>query len=291
MPIGVDKVEEFMSSQDGFIGRVVAPKERLGEAWWFVFQGDMLLVRNGPVTIPCLVDSAELELPILREHYLGSLHGRDCYAVEVPKDVAPPSGMSFEGLRQVYGQVDEALYAVAGRAVQIINWDRMHQFCGCCGIRTRPHPTERARECPQCGSLYFPRLAPAIIVLVERGHEMLLVRSRRFTTAMYSTIAGFVEAGETLEEAVVREVWEESGITIDNLHYFGSQSWPFPNSLMIGFTAAYRSGEIRIAPEENLDAGWFTVDRLPNQLPSRMSIARRLVDSFLEKQSPQEGAG
>ena len=174
------------------------------------------------------MDFAELGLPVLRQHYLGRLDSWDCYTVELAEGIIPPEGMTFEGLRQVYGRMDEDLFWVAGRAVQIIDWDRTHQFCGRCGIRTKLHPTERAKECPQCGLLYFPRLAPAIIVLVERGHEMLLARARRFPTAMYSTIAGFVEPGESLEEAVVREVKEESGITVRDIRYFGSQPWPFP---------------------------------------------------------------
>jgi NAD+ diphosphatase len=184
--------------------------------------------------------------------------------------------------------MDEALYALAGRAEEIIDWDRTNQFCGRCGGRTRTHPTERAKECARCRFLHFPRLAPAVIVLVERGDEMLLARGRRFTTDIYSTIAGFVEPGETLEEAVVREVWEESGITVNNIRYFGSQPWPFPNSLMIGFTATYASGEIKSDNEENLDVGWFTVNRLPAKLPGKISIARRLIDSFLEKQTRRQ---
>ena len=155
-------------------------------------------------------------------------------------------------------------------------------------IRTKLHPTERAKECPQCGRLHFPRLAPAIIVLVERGHEMLLARARRFPTVMYSTLAGFVEPGETLEEAVVREVKEESGITVKDIRYFGSQPWPFPHSLMIGFTAVYESGEITLGDEENIDAGWFSADNLP-PLPGKISIARKLIDWFLEKQGKLPG--
>lgn len=273
----------------GFIAGVVAPIEKLEKAWWFAFLEDKLLIQQElPITIPCLVDFAELELPVLREHYLGSLDGCGCYTVEVPKDIAPPRGMSFEGLRQLYGQLDESLFLVAGRAVEIIEWDRTNQFCGRCGVRTRSRPRERAKECPRCGFLSFPRLAPAIIVLVERGDEMLLVRGRRFTTDMYSTIAGFVEPGETLEETVVREVWEESGIIVNNIRYFGSQPWPFPNSLMIGFTAVYASGQIESDNEEILDVGWFSVKHLPAKLPGKISIARRLIDSFLEKHTQRQ---
>ena len=276
-----------MAESQGFIHRVVAPKEKLGAAWWFAFQEDRLLIRaqSSKITVPYLVDFAELGLPVLRQHYLGSLDGRNCYTVEVPKETLAPAGMAFEGLRRIYGGMNEDLFSVAGRAVQIINWDRAHQFCGLCGAKTRAHPTERAKECIQCGFLHFPRLAPAIIVLVERGHEILLARARRFAEAMYSVIAGFVEPGETLEEAVIREVREESGITVKEMRYFGSQPWPFPHSLMIGFTASYASGQIIVGDEENLDVDWFTADRLPACLPNKMSIARKLIDWFLEREA------
>jgi NAD+ diphosphatase len=268
-----------------FVSGVVPPKEKSEAAWWFAFQRDKLLVHpeSSQAAIPCLADFIELGLPVLSQHYLGRLGSRDCYAVEVPDGITPPQGMIFEGLRQIYGKIDEDLFSVAGRAVQIIDWDRTHQFCGRCGVRMKTRPTERAKECPQCGLLHFPRLAPAIIVLVERGPEMLLARGRRFSTAMYSALAGFVESGETLEEAVIREVREETGISVKKIRYFGSQPWPFPHSLMIGFTATYAAGQITLGDGENLDVRWFTADNLP-PLPSKISIARKLIDSFLKKQ-------
>jgi NAD+ diphosphatase len=266
-----------------FIHGVTAPKERTEAAWWFAFQKDKLLIRqeSSHTDIPCLDDFAELKLPILRQHYIGSLDGRHCYAVEVSEGIKPPQGMTFEDLRQTFAGIREDLFSIAGRAIQIIDWDRTTQFCCNCGVRTRLHPTERAKECPECGLLQFPRIDPAIIVLVERGSEMLLARSRRFSVPMYSVLAGFVEPGETLEEAVLREVKEETGITVKDIRYFGNQSWPFPHSLMIGFTATYAEGQITL-DHENIDAGWFTADNLPS-LPSKMSIARKLIDWFLEK--------
>ena len=269
-----------------FVSLVVPPKERpAGPAWWFVIRQDMVLVQqeSGAPTIPMLKNINELGLETLRQHYLGRLGGNDCFAVEVPKGAGPPIEMRFEGLRQIHALMGEMFFSLAGRALQIIDWDRTHQFCGRCGHKTRTHPTERAKECPECGLLQFPRLAPAIIVLVQRGREVLLARSRRFENPIYSTIAGFVEPGETLEEAVVREVKEETGITVNGIRYFGSQPWPFPHSLMVGFTANYANGEITLGDGENLDAQWFTADRLPN-LPSNMSIARRLIEWFVETQ-------
>jgi NAD+ diphosphatase len=268
-----------------FVSLVVPPKERSEPAWWFVIQEDKLLIQqeSSGVTIPRLVDFTELALPILRQHYLGRLNGQHCYAVEVPETVAPLRGMTFESLRQLYGQINDDHFSIGGRALQIIDWDRTHQFCGRCGSRTTTHHTERAKECPQCGLFHYPRLAPAIIVLIQRDRAILLARARRFSTTMYSTLAGFVEPGETLEEAVLREVREESGITVKDIRYFGSQPWPFPHSLMIGFTAKYASGQITL-DEENIDVRWFTAENLPPQLPSKMSIARQLIDWFLENQ-------
>ncbi len=268
-----------------FISAIVPPEERSGPAWWFAFQENKLLVYEEPsgVNLPLLADFSELGLTPLSDHYLGSFDKRPCYAVEVAEGTIPPAGMTFEGLRQLYGRLDEDLFWIAGRAVQIIDWDRTHRFCGRCGTPLRTKSTERAKECPQCGLLHFPRLAPAIIVLVERGSKLLLARSRHFMPGMFSVLAGFVEPGESLEEAVVREVKEEVGVNIKDIKYFGSQPWPFPHSLMIGFTAAYAGGEITIDDAEIEDAGWFSVDHLP-RIPGKISIARKLIDWFLAKQ-------
>jgi NAD+ diphosphatase len=268
-----------------FISGIVPPAEKKRPAWWFAFQGSKLLVYQGSdsVSIPCLIDFSELGLVASSQHYLGHLGDRDCYAVELAEETTLPPGMTLEGLRQVYGRLDETLFWVATRAVQIVDWDRTHLFCSRCGTPLRTKKTERAKECPSCGQLHFPRLAPAIIVVVQRGHELLLARSRHFLPRMYSVLAGFVEPGESLEEAVAREVKEEVGIDIKDIKYFGSQPWPFPHSLMIGFTATYAGGEITLDDSEIEDAGWFTADHLP-QIPGKISIARKLIDWFVEKQ-------
>jgi NAD+ diphosphatase len=274
-----------MEKEKRFISRIVPPSKRTGPAWWFAFHGAQLLIYHGSgsVSIPCLVDFAELGLITLSQNYLGRLDNRDCYAVELAEDAALPPGMALEGLRQVYGRLEEALFWVATRAVQIVDWDRTHLFCGRCGTPLQTKRTERAKECPRCGQLHFPRLAPAIIVLVERDRELLLARSRHFLPGMYSVLAGFVEPGESLEEAVVREVKEEVGVDVKDIQYFGSQPWPFPHSLMIGFTATYAGGEISLDDSEIEDAGWFTADHLP-QIPGQISIARKLIDWFVEKE-------
>ena len=208
--------------------------------------------------------------------YLGVLDGRHCWSVGVDVD-----GDGFVDLRLLYGSVDETTWTVAGRAVQLVAWDRTHRYCGRCGTPTEPAPGERAKRCPACGLLAFPRLAPAVIVLVTRGDdEVLLARNANFPAAMYSTIAGFVEPGETLEEAVRREVKEEVGVELDDVRYFASQPWPFPHSLMLGFTATWAGGDIEIDGREIADAQWFRRDALP-MIPPPMSIARRLIDSFV----------
>ena len=268
-----------------FSPAVVPPGEREEPAWWFAFRGNELLVRQDSesVSLPSLRDFAELGLPHGGEHFLGRLDGRACYALDIPEGTQAPRGMTYEGLRKVFGRLEEGLFWVAGRAIQIVEWDRTHRFCGRCGATLRNRTQERAKECPQCGLLQFPRLAPAVIVLVERGNQLLMARSRHFAPGVYSVLAGFVEPGETLEEAVKREVREEVGVEVKDIRYFGSQPWPFPHSLMIGFVAQYAGGEIRINAEELEDAGWYTADRLPGQ-PGKISIARRLIDYFREKQ-------
>ena len=267
-----------------FIAGIVPPAERKGPALWFAFQGNNLLVSedSSSVTLPPLKDFSELGLPVLSQNYLGLLEDRPCYAVEVPENSAPPAGMAFEGLRQVYGRLDEDLFWIAARAIQIVDWDRTHRFCGRCGAPTEAQKAERAKKCSKCGLLHFPRLAPAVIVLIERGDQLLLARARRFPTVMYSVLAGFVEPGESLEETVAREVKEEVGLSLKDIRYFGSQPWPFPHSLMIGFTATYAGGEISLDDNEILEAGWYTVDNLP-PLPGKISIARKLIDWFIAK--------
>jgi NAD+ diphosphatase len=214
-------------------------------------------------------------------HYLGELDGVDCWAVALPDDVDLPEGASLSGLRQLLARADDELFGLAGRALQIVGWDETHRYCGRCGSPTERLTGERAKQCPACGHLAYPRVSPAVIMRVTRGDEILLARGRRFPQPIYSTLAGFVDPGESLEECVVREVREEAGIEITNLAYFGSQPWPFPHSLMVGFTAEHAGGELRIDEEELVDAGWYPRDELP-LLPPHGSIARRLIDDWLE---------
>ena len=249
---------------------------------WFAFRGDRMLVRDGEAPSRLAGNPAALGLDVLFEEEIGVLEGRRCFAVEVEGEA--PAGFSFQDLRSLFGVLDERSFMMAGRATQVITWNVMHCFCGCCGTRTdQGVETERfSRICPKCGALYFPRLNPAAIVLVHRADEVLLARAPQFPEGMYSTLAGFVEPGETVEQTVAREVREEVGVEVKNITYFGSQPWPFPNSLMVAFTAEWAGGELSIEPLEVEDAGWYKADELP-QLPPKISIARAMIDDFAER--------
>ena len=280
-----------------FIPGIAPPPVQSEPAWWFAFVGNKLLVRlEGTVShVPQLISLKEIGLVPIRTQYLGTLDDQPCYSAELPKDalaqlneVIAPDGMSLRGLRELYGTLDEDLVVLSGRAIQIVEWDRTHQYCGHCATGTTQLPNERAKRCPKCGLVNYPRLSPAIIVLVSRGEELLLGRAHRFPPGMYSVLAGFVEPGESLEETVMREVREEVGIEVKDIRYFGSQPWPFPNSLMIGFTATYASGDIIIEPQELVDAAWFNKDNLP-QIPPKLSIARKLIDWFVSTPRPTDG--
>jgi NAD+ diphosphatase len=272
--------------------------ETPGEGHWFVFRGDQLLVEMGPLERASddprvRARPAWARLPLQQNHkwlgsaplrclYLGSLNGKQCWAAELPREAAAPAGMSWEGLRTLFSVLDDAHFALAGRALQLIDWDRTHQFCGRCGTRTEPQREERVRVCPACKLSAYPRVAPAVMALVKREKQILLARGPHFPPGMYSALAGFVEPGESLEQCVAREVAEEVGVQISNPRYFASQSWPFPHSLMIAFVCDWLSGEIRPQAGEIEAANWFEVLQLP-KLPSKISIARRLIDAVVDE--------
>jgi len=272
-----------LATPDRFTALVTPPADRTAPALWFAFQGAQILVLRDEqsASLPRADDMRDLGLSPKRSQYLGTLGEQHCYACELEEGSAAPDGMHWSGLRALFGAIDDSLFAIAGRAFQIVDWDRSHQFCGRCGTPIQIKSNERARECPSCKQVHYPRIAPAMMALVRRGRELLLARSPHFPPGMYSALAGFVEPGETLEQTLVREVREEVGIEVANVRYFASQPWPFPHSLMIAFNADYAGGEIRPEPGEIEAADWFTLDRLPQALPSKISISRRLIDASL----------
>jgi NAD+ diphosphatase len=268
----------------GFLAEIDLEAQPDESALVFVFHEGRLLVRRGedradPVTY---ADVAPLLEGAIARIYLGRLDDRPCFAIPLPVEPESPPDHAFMGLRELFGQLEEPIHGVAGRAFQIVEWYLSHAFCGRCGSQTELAAGERARGCPNCGATYFPRINPAVIMLVERAGRMLLARNKLFRGPFYSCLAGFVEPGESLEEAVAREVLEEVGIEIEGITYSASQPWPFPSQLMIGFYARHRSGEITVQDSEILDAGWFGPDALP-QVPGRFSLARQLIDGFVEK--------
>lgn len=216
---------------------------------------------------------------------LGRFEERDhvCIALDnnLSKDSLPPE-FKAAGLRAWFGVLNDTALSIAMRAVQVVEWDRTHQFCGACGSPTTASGSERAKHCKPCGLTMYPRMSPAMMVLITRGRQLLLGRGVNFPPGRYSALAGFLEAGETIEQAVHREVMEEVGVRVQNLEYFHSQSWPFPNSLMIAFRAEYRDGELDFDPDELADAQWFDIDDLP-ALPPRLSIARALLDETIQR--------
>jgi NAD+ diphosphatase len=241
-----------------------------------------VVVRDGQVVL--LDQDPDEVAPGAVRQLLGVLDGAACWAVDLDGDGSPD--VVVEGLSPLmglYGRVDDVRWTLAGRAVQLVEWERTTRFCGRCATPTEPSPGERARRCPACGLLAFPRLSPAIITLIEREDgRALLARGRAFPVPMYSCVAGFVEPGETLEEAVRREVGEEVGVELADVRYVASQPWPFPHSLMIGFEATWGAGDIVIDDVEIVDAQWFEPDDLP-MIPPPMSIARTLIDRWLDR--------
>jgi NAD+ diphosphatase len=263
-----------------FTPRIAPAGPVTGTVLWFIFRDNQILVQMSDTAagLPPCADPTDLGLITVRRQYLGLLGTQHCFSAEVAAGTEVPAGLAWSGLRALFGQIEDGLLAVAGRAVQIMDWDRSHQYCGRCGTPTEPSATERARTCPGCGEVYYPRIAPVVMALVRDAERLLLARSARFATGMYSALAGFVEAGESLEQCLAREVREEVGVEIANPRYFSSQSWPFPHSLMIAFNCDYAGGEIRVDPAEIETARWFDVDDLPG-LPNPLSIARRLIDA------------
>ena len=268
----------------GYTAAVHPPAAKPERSLWFVFRGAELLVTVPPaIALPYCTHPNILGMIPQRIQYLGVLGEQHCFSAELAPDAQAPQGWVWQGLRGLFGALDDAQFALAGRALQIVDWDRTHQYCGACGSPTAARASERSRECPACGLVAYPRLAPAVMALVQRGRELLLARSPRFAKGVYSALAGFVEPGETLEQCLEREVHEEVGIRVRQVRYFASQPWPFPHSLMIAFLADFESGEIRIDGDEIEDARWFDIENFENlpRLPARISIARKLIDAAI----------
>lgn len=248
----------------------------------FVFQNNLLLVekKGNDLNIPKSRLEELLPGKISFSRFMGSYQNIPCHLVELENDFTPSHTHTWKNLRDTYPHLDHDLYLLASKAIQLIHWNSETRFCGQCGSPTNEHPTEYAKTCPACDFVAYPRLSPVVIMTIEHQDEILLGRAPHFPKGMYSPLAGFVEAGETLEEAVAREVKEEAGIAVNNIRYVTSQSWSFPHSMMLGFRSDYVSGEIVIEQEELEDVQWFHKNSLP-VLPSPISISRYLIDCYL----------
>ncbi|MBD3242416.1 MAG: NAD(+) diphosphatase [Chitinivibrionales bacterium] len=249
----------------------------------FIFHGNRLLVRReGVRLVPA--DTHEAVRLELRERSRCALENFSpikgvAVAVAEPSALEPP--YELHSLRSLLTVFDEKLATEAGTAYHLLAWDSRSRFCGACGGRTAPKAGTHGRECGECGQVFFPRLSPAAITAVLHDNRILLAHNKRFPEGVYSLIAGFVEPGESLEDCVRREVREETGVRVNRIAYFGSQPWPFPDALMIGFTAQYHSGDIVADGDEIEDARWFTADSMP-RIPGPGSISRRIIDWFVQ---------
>jgi NAD+ diphosphatase len=263
-----------------FVPEAAWPVEE-GPGLWFAFRGRDLLVLEGD-RVPRVASLQALGLSAVRVQRLGRLRGEACFSAELAADAVPPAGGAFRPVRELLAVLEPELGRAASRAVQIVEWDRTHQFCGACGTTTAHDPRTRARVCgnPACKLSQYPRLSPAVIVAVERGPEILLARSPHFPSGLFSVLAGFVDPGESAEDAVHREVFEEVGVRVTNLRYFGSQCWPFPHSMMLAFQADYAGGTLTPDPEEIEAAGFYRADALPSIRPGLISISQWLIQDF-----------
>lgn len=269
-----------------FVPSLVLPEAYDGEMAWFAFRGHDLIVRDpgdgGFVEVPIAQGLSELGLCAVRTQVLGHFDGRPACSAEIDPAAKLPPGYSAYSLRRLFGRMDPAVIDVAGTAYQVQYWDKNHQVCSACATVLDVRSGSRCKICSKCNIEYYPRIAPAMIVLVEDGDLILLARHARLPPGMYALIAGFLEPGETLEQCVAREVLEETGIEVDNVTYFSSQPWPFPHQIMIGFFARRSGGELRVDSTELEDARFFHKDELP-MLPPPITVARHLIDAWLER--------
>ena len=251
--------------------------------YYFVFCKDTLLLEqqpDGTMTIPCREEpptDVRAWTHLMTVTPMADGTPVVTYAIDTP----PTDDQTFTllPLRQSYYKLERELYLKAGKCQELLYWDQNTRFCGVCGGQMKMS-TDISKRCEECGKEVWPQLATAVIVLIHRGDEVLLVRAKNFRTDFYGLVAGFVETGETLEEAVAREAMEETGISIKNIRYFGSQPWPYPCGLMVGFHADYAGGDIHLQRSEIAKGGWFRRDNLPT-IPEKLSIARMLLDDWL----------
>ena len=253
------------------------------QSWWFVFYKDQLLLEkkeNGTSALPY----GEIPPITIKEkttvHTITTLEGKTCKSFSLSSPFEESAQYVMTGLRASYDYLPLSHYQVAGKAHETLHWDRNSRFCSACGTPMEQQ-TPIMKKCPECGNEMYPPVSTAIIVLIRKGKEILLVHARNFRGTFHGLVAGFLETGETLEQCVEREVMEETGLRVKNITYFGSQPWPYPSGLMVGFIADYESGEIKLQADELSSGAFYSKDNLP-EIPRKLSIARKLIDWWLE---------
>lgn len=253
---------------------------------WLIFQNDQVLFirRQNSLELPSAKDLSSINPHIIRKHLLGHFNKTEIHCADILHQHLPTNIFESLPLRSALDHLGDDWYSILTKAFTIINWDRNHQHCGRCGEPTLHKPFTFERFCTGCSITFYPRISPSIIVLIRRDDQVLMARGRHFKPGIYGLIAGFVEAGENLEDTIHREIFEETQISVKNLQYFGSQVWPFPDSLMLGFFADYHSGTLNIDNDEIEDAGWYRFDELPGRPSSNISIASKMLNHFIAEQ-------
>lgn len=261
------------------------PPQGEGKGLMLVLWGKKLLMKptkDGP-RLPTTEDVRGAVPGIGPGEYIGRYGGSGCFCARADDSAAPPAGLEPVEFQELSARTgDTGLFFLAGTANHILHWERVNRYCGRCGHPMADKADERAKQCPACGNVVYPRISPATITAVFRGDEILLAHNRNFKEDVHSLIAGFVEPGETLEQCAAREIREEVGIRVRNIRYFSSQPWPFPDSLMVAFTAEYESGDIAVDGVEIAKAAWFGAGRLP-QIPSADSIAGKIIRWYRDR--------
>lgn len=264
-----------------FSNNLSIPEQKIDSAYWFIFNKQKLLIltENNLKFIPYLESLEKFSFNIIAKQYLGTLDNKHCFAVEVEDEIINMENYSFYDLRMLFSILDQEVFQIAKKAMHLLSWDIENKFCSKCSGKLEFSSNEISKICKNCQATYYPKISPAIIVAVIKDNKILLARAKHFSTGRFSVLAGYVEPGETLEQCVKREVKEEVNIDVKNIKYFSNQDWSFSNALMIGFTAEYAGGEIKVDDKEIAEADWFSVNNLP-EFPGKISISYQLIEWF-----------
>ena len=265
-----------------FISDAKFPKGNREEDLWLIFKDKQILIKEnkGRIITPTFKDVKNFIDGLETKYHLGELNGIHCFCGEINSCVETDGEYELISLRQGAAVIDKDIFPIWGRASQIIHFHKTNKYCSVCGAENKISENEFSMECSSCKYTTYPNVCPAIIVGITNGDKILLANNKNFPEGLHSVIAGFLDVNETLEDCVKREVLEEVGIKVKNIKYFDSQPWPYPNSIMIGFTAEYESGEIKVDGDEIVHAAWYKKDNLP-MIPDETTIARRIIDSLL----------